>query len=299
MRSFLIAATALLAAAPVAGAQDLQKIDTTFAFSKGGTVNLGHVSGDIVVTGWNKGDVKIFAVIETGYLDASLTSSRVSITAKSRRNRMGKSRYELSVPIGTEVRASSVSGNISVRGVEGEVNVNSVSGDVEVRDAGERAEMHTVSGDVHGSRLRGRIRANSVSGDITLADVNGAFTGKSVSGTLEVSGTLTGLEFESVSGDFSFAGDIKGDGSFSASTHSGDVHLTLPPTLGAMLELQTFSGEVRPGFPITLQPGEEPLNRKNHRMRFAINGGGPRLSLETFSGDIIIERGAARTPKEN
>ncbi|MCX5760334.1 MAG: DUF4097 family beta strand repeat-containing protein [Gemmatimonadetes bacterium] len=299
MRSFLIAATALLAAAPVAGAQDLQKIDTTFAFSKGGTVNLGHVSGDIVVTGWTKGDVRIFAVIETGYLDASLTSSRVSITAKSRRNRMGKSRYELSVPIGTEVRASSVSGNISVRGVEGEVNVNSVSGDVEVRDAGERAEMHTVSGDVHGSRLRGRIRANSVSGDITLDDVNGAFSGKSVSGTLKVSGTLTGLEFESVSGDFSFAGDIKGDGSFSANTHSGDVHLTLPPTLGAMLELQTFSGDVRPGFPITLQPGEEPLNRKNHRMRFAINGGGPRLSLETFSGDIIIERGTARAPKED
>jgi hypothetical protein len=54
-------------------------------------VNLGQVSGDIVVTGWTKGEIKIYATIETGYLEASLSSSRVSITAKSRRNRMGKS----------------------------------------------------------------------------------------------------------------------------------------------------------------------------------------------------------------
>lgn len=302
MRTYLLATAAFLAVAPVARAQrdeSLQKIDTTFAFSKGGSVDLGHVSGDIVVTGWTRQEIRIYAVIETGYLDASMSSSRVSITARARRNRMGSSHYELSVPIGTYVRASSVSGNLAVRGTAGEVSVNTVSGDVEVRDASDRVEMHTVSGDVRASRLRGRIRANSVSGDITLDDINGELNAKSVSGELRVRGTLTGLEFESVSGDFDFAGDFKGDGSYSAATHSGDVRLTLPSNIGATLELQTFSGEVRPGFPITLQPGEQPLNRRNRRMRFAVNGGGPRISLETFSGDIIIERGAARAPKED
>lgn len=302
MRTFLLATAALLAVAPVARAQgneSLQRIDTTFAFTKGGSVDLGHVSGDIVVTGWTRGEIKIYATIETGYLDATLTSSRVSITARSRRNRMGNSRYELSVPIGTEVRASSVSGNIAVRGVAGEVNVNTVSGDVEVRDAGDRVEMHSVSGDIRASKLRGRISANSVSGDLTLDDINGTFAGKTVSGELAANGTLTGLDFESVSGEFTFTGDIKGDGSYTVNTHSGDVRLTLPSNVGATLELQTYSGEVRPGFPITLQPGEQPLNRRNHRMRFTVNGGGPRISLETFSGDIIIERGAARASKED
>ena len=302
MRTFLLATATILAVAPVARAQgneSLQRIDTTFAFAKGGSVDLGHVSGNIVVTGWTRGEIKVYATIETGYLDASLSSSRVSITARSRRNRMGNSRYELSVPIGTEVRASSVSGNIAVRGVAGEVNVNSVSGDVEVRDAGDRVAMHTVSGDIHASKLRGRISANSVSGDLTLDDINGTFSGKTVSGELAANGTLTGLDFESVSGEFTFTGDIKGDGSYTVNTHSGDVRLTLPSNVGATLELQTYSGEVRPGFPITLQPGEQPLNRRNHRMRFTVNGGGPRISLETFSGDIIIERGAARAFKEN
>jgi hypothetical protein len=124
-------------------------------------------------------------------------------------------------------------------------------------------------------------------------------SGKTVSGELTANGTLTGLNFESVSGGLVFTGDIEGDGSYSANTHSGDVRLTLPSNLGATLELETYSGEVRPGFPATLHPGEQPLNRRNHRVRFTVNGGGPRIVLETFSGDIIIQRGAARAPRED
>ena len=302
MRTFLLATTAFLVAVPAARAQrneTLQRIDTTFAFGKGGSVDLGQVSGEIVVTGWTRTDIRIYASIETGYLEASLSSSRVRIATHSRRNRMGKSRFELSVPIGTIVHASSVSGDIAIRGTAGEVSASTVSGDVEVRDAADRVELQSTSGDMRASRLRGRLRSSSVSGDVTLEDVNGDLYAHTVSGELRVRGTLTGLDFESVSGDVTFDGDIQGDGSYSANTHSGDVRLMLPSNVSATLELQTYSGEVRSAFPITLQPGEQPLNRRNRRMRFTVNAGGPRISLETFSGDIIIERGAARAPKEN
>lgn len=299
MRTALFATLALLAAAPIAGAQDVQKIDTTFAFAKGGSVSLGHVSGEITVTGWSRNEIKIYAVIEKGYLESSLSSSRVQINARSRNNRMGNSHYELSVPVGTEVRASSVSGDVVIRGSGGEVTANSVSGNIEVRDAGNSVEMHSVSGDIKASRLRGRIRANTVSGDITAEDISGDLNGKTVSGDVRLRGTLTGAEFESVSGNFEFAGELKGDGTYSMNTHSGDIKLTVPANTGMSLELQTFSGEVRADFPITLQPGEQPLNRRNRQTRFTVNGGGPRLRLETFSGDIIIEKGAARAPKEN
>jgi len=299
MRTLLFASFLLLAAAPVAGAQDVQRIDTTFAFAKGGSVDLGLVSGEIVVTGWSRQEVKIQASIETGYFETSYSNARVSVTARSRRSHMSDARYEVSVPVGTRVHASAVSGDVTVRGTAGETLVNSVSGDIEVRDAQERVEMHTVSGDIKASKLRGRIRANSVSGDITAEDVVGDFEGKSVSGGATIRGALTGIEFESVSGDFDFAGDIRGDGSYSVNTHSGDIHLVLPSNTGATLELQTFSGDVRPGFPITLQPGEQPLGRRNRQLRFTVNGGGPRLHLETFSGDIIIDKGAARAKEEN
>lgn len=301
MRTFLLAtAAALLLAPDAACAQgaDRQKIDTTFAFAKGGVVDLGLVSGDIIVTGWARNEVKILASIEIGYFETSFSPSRVSISAKSRRNRMGESRIEVSVPVGTQVRASSVSGDVRVRGTAGETLVNSVSGDVEVRDASDVVEMHTVSGDMTGEKLRGRIRANTVSGDLRLDDVTGDLRGKSVSGSMTLRGALDGLEFESLSGGFEFRGDFRGTGTFSANTHSGDMRLTLPENLAANLELKTFSGDMRTEFPLTLQPGES-VGRRSREMRTTINGGGARIRLGTFSGDITIQKGAARPTKED
>ncbi|MBM5813104.1 MAG: DUF4097 domain-containing protein [Gammaproteobacteria bacterium] len=297
MRTYLLFTAALLFAAPLGAQQERQKIDTTFAFEKGGVVNLGHVSGDIVVTGWNKLEAKVYAVIETGYLEATLTSSRIQINAKSRRNRMGESRYELSVPIGTEVRVSTVSGDIAVRGTAGEVTVNAVSGNIEVRDA-TRAEIGTVSGDVRAEKLGGLVRLRTVSGDATLDNLVGELRGKSVSGTLRVRGALSGLDYETMSGDIEFRGDIKPNGIYNASTHSGDVRLTLPENVAADLDLKTFSGEMRTEFPLTLRPGAEAV-RRGREMRTTINGGGARISLGTFSGDITIQKGAARPTKED
>lgn len=301
MRKILFVATAALLFVPAvacAQGQERQKIDTTFAFAKGGGVDLGLVSGDIVVTGWARNEVKILATIEIGYFESSFSPSRVSITARSRRNRMGESRIEVSVPIGTQVRASSVSGDVRVRGTAGETLVNSVSGEIEVRDASDVVEMHTVSGDVTAEKLRGRIRANTVSGDLRLDDVAGDLRGKSVSGSLTIRGALDGLEFESMSGDFEFRGDFRGAGTFSANTHSGDMRLTLPENLSANLELRTFSGDMRTEFPLTLQPGES-FGRRSREMQTTINGGGARVRLGTFSGDITIQKGAARPTKED
>ncbi len=300
MRAFLLATAALLIAAPTGACaqEERQKIDTTFAFEKNGVVELGLVSGDIVVTGWTKTEVKILATIEIGYFESSFSPSRVHISAKSRRNRMGDSRIEVSVPIGTEVRASTVSGNVAVRGSAGRVTANTVSGDIDVRDANDVAEMHAVSGDVRGERFRGRVRANTVSGDIRLDDVTGDLRGKTVSGTLSVRGALDGIEYESVSGDFEFRGDFRGTGTFSANTHSGNIRMTLPENLAANLDLRTFSGDLRTEFPLTLQPGE-PIGRRGRETRTTINGGGARISLSTFSGDITIQKGAARPNKEN
>ena len=301
MRTLLLATAALLVLGPhAARAQqtERQKIDTTFAFEKSGAVDLGLVSGDIVVTGWAKNEIKILASIEIGYFETSFSPSNVRISAKSRRNRMGDSHIEVSVPVGVEVRASTVSGDLSVRGTAGRVTANTVSGNIEVRDASDAVEMHSVSGDLRSSKLRGHVKVNTVSGDIQVDDVNGDVRGKTVSGTLTGRGALDGVEFESVSGGFEFRGDFRGAGTFSVNTHSGDIQLTLPENLAANLDLRTFSGELRTEFPLTLQPGET-AGRRGREMRTTINGGGARISLGTFSGDITIQKGATRPSKED
>ena len=68
--------------------------------------------------------------------------------------------------------------------------------------------------------------------------------------------------------------------------------------MGATLSLQTYSGDIESAFPMTLQPGENIRRQRGRRMEFTVGGGGARVSITTFSGDITIERGVARSTRE-
>ena len=92
MRSTRLAALALVALLPLSAfaqrnrdrdrdrdrdreeaVQDAQsRIDTMFAFSKSGVVDLRQVSGDVVVNAWDRGEARVRASAERGRVRASL-----------------------------------------------------------------------------------------------------------------------------------------------------------------------------------------------------------------------------------
>ena len=250
LRTLLLSAFALTVLAPtlVLAQSERSRVDTLYAFAKGGTLDLGLVSGNIIVTGWTRQEAKIYAFIEHGAFDVSLSGTQVSLQVRSRRGMTlfgsNDSRIEVMVPIGTRVNAHTVSGDIRIKATAGEV------------------EARSVSGDVHLTNVRAsQLRAETVSGNIT------------------------------------YQGSAEGTGSFDLSSHSGDLRLEMPGNTAASLSLQTFSGDLSSQFPMTLQPGQN--GRRNRKMEFTINGGGIRISAQTFSGNIHIERGANRASKEN
>ncbi len=274
-----------------------QRVDTTFAFERGGFVHLGLVSGTIRVVTGTGNEIRILATIERGRLETSLTRSRVSIEARSVNGRMGVTRYELTVPVGTRVDANAVSGEISIRGTGTEVEAHSVSGGVRIEDASGIVEVGTVSGDIELRKIAGRIEISTVSGEVDADDAAGDLEAESVSGTIAVrGGKLRGLRTESVSGDLTYEGSFDATGDYRFNSHSGDVRIAIPANGGASLELETWSGNISSDFPLTLQPGE--MTGRNRRMQFNVGRGGARLSAETFSGDIAIRRALMRGPEE-
>jgi DUF4097 and DUF4098 domain-containing protein YvlB len=287
-----VAVTAIASplANPLGAQDDRQRVDTTFAFASDGSVELGLVSGEIRVVGARTNEVRITASIERGRLETSFSRSRVSIEARSVNNRMGSARYDLTVPVGTRVRANSVSGDITVRATMQEVTVRSVSGDITVEEADERVDVATVSGDVDVSRVRARTRAESVSGDIIASELRGSLAAESVSGTIDLRRSrLDGLQASSVSGDIRYEGPFAASGTYRFNSHSGIIGFGLPANAGATLELETFSGRITSDFPLTMQPGATG-GRRDRRMDFTIGSGGARISAETFSGNITIRR---------
>ncbi len=302
----LIAVAAIVAVGSDAGAQRSRQdndgmrsvIDTTYRFAKGGLVDVEQTSGDIEVTVWNRQEVRVRAWVEHGRVVSQFSNSHVRLRVEGERNwrgnrAVGDSRYEIMVPVGTRVRAASVSGDVSVTNSGAEVDVSSVAGDVEVTGAVGLTSATSVSGDVRVQNVRGDLSVRSVSGDVTVREAEGDVQANTVSGEL----SLTGLRSRNVtgkttSGDIDFSGTLNRDGRYQFNSHSGEVRLTLPDDAGAEFSIRTFSGELDSAFPVTLGGRNRTSSRS---MEFTLGNGGARITAETFSGDVTLRRTSGRS----
>lgn len=301
-----MAATMMLSVA--AKAQDYRlrtQIDTTLTLDRGGTVDLSLISGKIRVTGWDRPDVKINASIESGELRFDANSSRVSLSVEDNdgsgrrrhNNDVGDARYEVSVPRGAKLILEAVSGDIIATGSQGEIEANSVSGDVEVANGVREVSAEAVSGSVHASQINGNLRAETVSGDVRAESVTGDIEGSSVSGNVRIVGARSKeVRTETVSGDITYTGTIDPGGRYSYESHSGTIRLNIPRSTGAQFSVETFSGDLSADFPIQVRAGGS--KREGH-MEFTLGDGRARVTLETFSGRVVIDTGTDSTTRRD
>ena len=279
---------------------DVVRIDTTVAFGPNGTVDLSQISGSIVVSAWNRKEAKISASTEYGYLRADFAGSRISLEVRSRRGRIGDSEFRLQVPVGTRVIARSISGDVTVSGLKSPAELRSVSGDIDLADGSDQVTLESVSGSVKARQLSGSVRAQSVSGDIELAGVAGDIDAGTTSGEVSLRDVKSAnVRAETLSGDLEYRGTIDKVGRYEFKSHSGEVRLAMPEGAGATFSVSTWSGSVESVIPMRLEPSSETTGRgRTKKMEFTVNGGGARVSVSTFSGDITIERAGARGKRE-
>ncbi len=305
-RSWIIAAVAALALSvpPALAAQRdsgnddefRSRIDTTVALSGNGTVDLSLVSGEIVVTSWNRSEVRVHATSERGILRFDASPSRVTLAVRSDRGRLGDTRYEVTIPSSARVVANGVSGDVSTTGGS-DVEAHSVSGNVAVADATGRVSIESVSGDASAQKVGAGVKASTVSGELTLSDITGDVDANTVSGDIVLDGVRASfVRTNTTSGDVRFKGPLDPKGRYEFNSHSGDIRIGIPGG-GATLDVHTFSGDVDSDFPMTLQPGSRSGDR-GKGMQFTIGGGGARITAQTFSGDITIERASGASREE-
>ncbi|HEY7394152.1 MAG TPA: DUF4097 family beta strand repeat-containing protein [Gemmatimonadaceae bacterium] len=266
------------------------RVDTTFAFDKNGSVNLSVVNGEIIVTGWTRSEMRIRAVSDDDNIRLTGSSSRVTLdVAGSRRG--GDARFEVTVPFGVRVNAQSASGDISVRGTRGPVEVHAQNGDIDVDEVQTRLDITSLSGDVIARSIGGDVTVNSVSGEVHLTDVRGGVDVATVSGDIDLRGVAAkSVRAKTTSGEVRFEGSIDQTGRYEFNSHSGDIGLRIPRDASAQFTVSTWSGTIDSQFQILLRPGDEQSIgvTKSKRYTFEIGGGGARITVEAFSGDITI-----------
>ena len=265
------------------------RVDTTFAFDKNGSLNVSVMNGDIIVTGWSRGEIRIHAVSDDDNIRLTGSSSRVTLdVAGSRRG--GDARFEVTVPYGVRVNAQAVSGDINVRGTRGPVEAHAQNGDIDVEEVLTRLDITSLSGDVTARNIGGDVTANSVSGEVHLSDVRGSVEVTSVSGDVDLRGVAAkSVRAKTTSGEVRFEGSIDPSGRYDFASNSGGIGLRIPRDASAQFTVSTWSGAIDSQFQILLRPGEQSIGvTKSKRYTFEIGGGGARITVEAFSGDINI-----------
>lgn len=167
----------------------------------------------------------------------------------------------------------------------GRLHARSFGSDVRLAEAPEGGSVMTFGGDVRIGAVGGSIRAMTFGGDVELDTLGGGariatFGGKVVLGlTPEAQGQLVSIR-----------------------TFGGDVRLAIDPALGAAVDIEQVSqrGEeshIESDFPLdeSVGPWRHRLfsgTRRTVHARGTIGGGGTRIRVRTFGGDVTLTRAA-------
>lgn len=273
-------------------------IDTTVALSRGGTVDLTNVSGNITVVSWDRSEVKIHAVSDGGTLRLDASPSRVTLSEQSIDRDNRDTRYQVSMPSSARLLVRSISGDLDARAMS-DVEAHTVSGAAAISDVPGHVTIETISGDVVVTHVGGGVRVGTVSGDVRTRKVTGEIAGQSVSGDLNFDDVVSSyLRAVTVSGTVHFTGPVDPKGRYEFRAHSGDIEVNFTGgSPDATMEIETFSGDIDTPCGLTLQPGSSE-RRGGRRGSFTVgHGDGAHFVIQTFSGDVSITGCRARGDK--
>lgn len=229
-----------------------------------GPAGVVHIVGHVQANGWGLGtsaDDRVQHVVNNPPIEQ--TGNTITIGAHQDWLNNVSIDYEITAPRGTQLDASTGSGDLRLSDLGSSLRASTGSGDIQATGFTGHVELRSGSGDIHADlQSANDVSAHSGSGKIVVSGINGGLFAETGSGDIEVTGRpAAGWQVRSGSGDVTLN---TGNAGFTldASTGSGDVHSDPSITTHGSLGRHHVSGEV--------------------------NGGGPTVRISTGSGDIRI-----------
>ncbi len=263
-------------------------------------LQISNVKGAVTITAWDRNQVQVSGRLGEGVKPLAIegNNSRLSIKVEPQGRSgwfnwnsdtsMGNTSLDVRVPKGASLEVEVVSAPLGIDGIDGgEVKVNSVSGKVRINARSPSVEAETVSGSLELAGHADKVNLQTVSGDILAPSVGHEAELQTVSGRIRVNGgPWKRLNLSTVSGDVQIGGGMAAGGDMNVDSMSGDVQAQMPGSLSAQIHANTFSGDLRSDFgtprKVEHGPGTE--------LDATAGGGGARIKIETFSGDLKIRR---------
>ena len=191
--------------------------------------------------------------------------------------------YEITVPKGSTVVATSGSGDIHVESIGGYVRAHTGKGNILANGIGSDSFLRTGSGTIDIQSAHGIMAAETGTGDVSLrgSDVSQGIL-KSGSGNITTLNLRGGLRADTGSGTLTIGGTPTAD--WKLGTGSGAIHLHVDPAAKFNLDAEAGSGSIDSKLPAPLSG-----HIANGVLKGPVNGGGPLVELYTGSGSIDVD----------
>ncbi|MDE3065492.1 MAG: DUF4097 family beta strand repeat protein, partial [Acidobacteriota bacterium] len=192
---------------------------------------------------------------EVRYDDASRTLHVVSAAASKggrglRRSLFGSSRdvdVEITLPAGSNVEATTASGDCDLRADLSAAHVTTASGDAVITEARD-AEVRSASGDVRVSRCHATLSVRTASGDVSVGEAATTSKVESASGDVSLASTGEATEVSTASGDVHVAATRAGR--LGVRSASGDVRISVASGLEIDVVAHSVSGDLSSSIPL-------------------------------------------------
>ena len=276
-----------IAAAIIASMAMTQQMDTTFAVSGNGQLDLQNQIGTVTISTWDRDELRIQASWDEGSRPVVIRNTGGTVRVRVEPEyEMPEVEFNITAPRGMSIALQGVELEVSIEGSGANIAVHSVEGSIDVTGGSGNVALQTVAGSVEVREADGHIVVHSIDGDVHVSDSQGTLEVQSVDGDIE----LLNVDSENVSvnvmaGDVTFVGAIHDRGRYFMSTHAGDLNITFPKVVHARVSIATFAGELESDIPIQV---EGDFSQK--RFSFTLGSGSALVELSSFDGIIRLKQ---------
>ncbi len=281
----MVAAAILFASPAVAQ----KKIERKLPLGMEGALRIVNMVGSVVVHGWNKDTVLVRGTLGAGdsfFMGGGYKGAKMFVESVNDRDPK-PARLEVWVPARIRLWVKTATANIDVSGVDGGLDLYVVSGTIDVTGNPHELNAEAIDGDIHITGSPPWVRAKNASGTIVFQGASSDAAFSTVSGAVKVDGgVFERTKIETVTGNISFSGRLDRSGAFDFDTHSGNVDLAIPATMGASFSVMTIAGSITNNLsknsPIPGRFG------RGAELTMDTSGGGAKVSVRTFKGPITL-----------
>ena len=285
-RACIMGAAVILFASPAVAQK---KIERKLPLGMEGALRIVNMVGSVVVHGWNKDTVLVRGTLGAGdsfFMGGGYKGAKMFVESVNDRDPK-PARLEVWVPARIRLWVKTATANIDVSGVDGGLDLYVVSGTIDVTGNPHELNAEAIDGDIHITGSPPWVRAKSASGTIVFHGGSSDAAFSTVSGAVKVDGgVFERTKIETVTGNISFSGRLDRSGAFDFDTHSGNVDLAIPATMGASFSVMTIAGSITNNLsknsPIPGRFG------RGAELTMDASGGGAKVSVRTFKGPVTL-----------